>query len=332
MTPRPDVSVLLPFRDAEATLAEAMASILAEREVALELVAVDDGSCDASAAIARSFGDPRVRVLSGDGAGIARALERARTAARGRFLARMDADDRSLPGRLGAQLAALEASPRLGAVGCRVRAFPDERVGDGLRAYVEWQNSLTTPADHRRQRFVEATLCHPSVTLRREAVEAVGGWRDELWPEDYALWLRLHARGWALAKVPEALFEWRHSEGRATFTDPRYAAARVLALRARFLARAIGEAPLTIWGAGKTGRRLARALEAHGVRAQRFVDIDPAKIGRTARGAPIVGPEAVAKGGGALVVAVGARGARAIVRARLRALGLVEEEDFLCAA
>lgn len=332
MVDPPDVSVLLPFRDAADTLGEAIASVLAQRDVRLELIAIDDGSTDGSAALVRASGDPRVRVAETGGVGIPGALERGRALARGRVIARMDADDRCAPTRLSSQLGALERAPRVGALGCRVRAFPEDAVGEGLRAYVAWQNDLLTPEDHHRDRFVEAALCHPSVVLRREALDAVGGWRDEPWPEDYALWLRLHAAGWALAKVPEVLLEWRHRPGRATFTDPRYGDDRLRALRAAFLARELGDAPLTIWGAGRTGRRLARELERHGVRAARFVDIDPAKIGRRARGAPIVAPEALAPGQGALVVAVGARGARALVRARLVARGFVEGPDFVCAA
>ncbi len=326
------VSVLLPFRDAAATIEAAVADILAQQDVELELIAIDDGSEDDSAARVAAFRDPRVRISSAAGGGLARALELGRREARGAWIARMDADDRCSHRRLATQLAALEAAPRVAAIGCRVRAFPEDIVGEGLRAYIDWQNSLLTPGEHRRDLFVEAPLCHPSVLLRRDAIAAVGGWREEGWPEDYALWLRLSAAGWDLAKVDEELFSWRHSGGRATFSDPRYALDRFRALRATFLAPALAGRPLSIWGAGRTGKRLARELERHGVRAARFVDIDPAKVGRRARGAPVVGPDAIAPTDGVLVVAVGARGARAIVRARLEARGFVEGTDFICAA
>jgi len=93
-----------------------------------------------------------------------------------------------------------------------------------------------------------------------------------------------------------------------------------------------GGRPVVVWGAGPTGKRLARALEVHGVRTRRFVDIDPRKIGRTARGAPIVSPEALRAGEDTLVVAVGVRGARELVRAHLVERGFVEGADFVCAA
>jgi len=306
--------------------------VLAQERVELELIAIDDGSTDESAARLGAFTDPRIRTLDGEGRGLARALELGRRHARGPWIARMDADDRCHPRRLAVQLAALTQMPDVAAIGCRVRAFPDDQVQDGLRSYVAWQNGLITPAQHRRDLFVEAPLCHPSVLLRAEALAEVGGWRDEPWPEDYALWLRLCGAGWELAKVDEELFSWRHSGGRATFSDPRYGAERFRRLRAAFLAPTLVDRTVSIWGAGKTGRRLARALEEHGVRASRFIDIDPVKIGRRARGAPIVGPEVQLGPDETVVVAVGARGARAIVRTRLEGRGWLEGRDFVCAA
>lgn len=308
--------------------------MLEQRDVELELLAIDDGSEDDSAEILRRLDDPRVRHLDVHGAGVIAAIEEGRRKARGAWIARMDADDRCSPERLRAQLDAMLVSPRLGAIGTRVDLFPAEAIADGLRAYVEWQNGLLTPADHARDIFVESPLCNPSVLLRREALDAVGGWRDEGWPEDYDLFFRLWAAGWELAKLPEVLVSWRHTAGRATFTHPRYAMDRFRALRAAFLAPELLRRgrPVAIWGAGRTGRRLARALEEHGVSAACFVDIDPVKIGRVARGAPIIAPDALVVGEHTIVVAVGARGARDLVRARLRAAGHRDGEDFLCAS
>ena len=205
---------------------------------------------------------------------------------------------------------------------------------EGMRLYVAWQNALVTAEDHARELFVESPLCHPSVAMRRDALDAVGGWRDPPWPEDYDLWLRFDAAGWRLAKVPEVLMRWRQRQGSLTWTDARYSEARLREARAFYLAPKLlrRSRPVALWGAGPTGKRLARALEAHGVRASRFVDIDPRKVGRTARGVPIVAPEALRAGEDTLVIAVGARGAREQVRGHLVARGFVEGDDFVCAA
>jgi len=228
----------------------------------------------------------------------------------------------------------LEGDASLGAVATQVEGFPEGAVGEGLRLYIAWQNALITPEDHVRELFVESPVCHPSVMLRAEALERVGGFVDSLWAEDYDLWLRLDAAGFGLAKVPRVLFRWRHREGRLTFNDGRYALPRFDAVKAHYLApklRARG-LPVTVWGAGKTGKRIARALELHGIRAARFIDIDPRKIGGVARGAPIVSPEALVRGESTVVCAVGARGARALIRAHLTSRGFVEGADFLFAS
>jgi len=331
---RPLVSVVMPFRDASATIEEAAASILSQEGVELELVAIDDGSRDDGVERIRALAgrDPRVVCVQGEGKGIAPALTRGLEASRGAIVARMDADDVALPGRLARQVEALAGDVRLGAVGTRVETLG--ACGEGMRLYVAWQNGLVDPGDHARELFVEAPLCHPSVALRREALEAVGGWREAPWPEDYDLWFRLDAAGWRLAKVPEVLLLWRQRPGSLTVTDVRCSEARMREARAFYLAPRLagGGRPVVVWGAGPTGKRLARALEVHGVRTKRFVDIDPRKIGRTARGAPIVAPDALRAGEDALVVAVGVRGARELVRAHLVERGFVEGADFVCAA
>src|SRR3974377_2223128 len=110
-----------------------------------------------------------------------RALPRARPP----FIARMDGDDVPLPGRLGAQLDAMDRNPRLGALGTLVEGFPHSAIGEGLRLYIAWQNAVVSPEDHAREIYVEAPLCHPSVMLRREALDRVGGYREVTWAEDY---------------------------------------------------------------------------------------------------------------------------------------------------
>lgn len=337
------ISVLLPYRDSAATLSEAMESVLADLGPHDELVAIDDGSSDASADLARTIAarDPRVVLVASGGspsqpAGIAAALAGGLIVSRGELVARMDGDDISLPGRFAAQRALLESDPTLGAVGVQVEAFP--APGRGMQRYVAWQSSLVSPSDHACAIFCESPLCHPSTMMRRAALLAVGGYRDDTWAEDYDLWLRLDAAGYGLAKVPRVLFRWRMRPDSLTWTDARCSPARLLETRAAHLARRLVERgrPFAIWGAGQTGRRLARALEVHGQRPIAFVDIDPRKIGRSARGVVIASAaEGIARATAAellLVVAVGDYGARDVVRARLAAAGLVEGAAYITAA
>jgi glycosyltransferase involved in cell wall biosynthesis len=348
----PEVSVLMPYRDAAPNVGEAIGSVLAEEGVDLELLVIDDGSRDEGPALVDAIArrDPRVRHLrhtSTSGAGIVASLRLGCELARAPFIARMDSDDVSLPGRIRRALARLRADASLAAVGTRVEAFVTEgagsAVGEGLVRYVAWQNALVTPQQHAHALFVESPLCNPSVTMRREAFDRVGGYRETSGPEDYDLFLRFDEAGFGLAKLEETLLRWRHRPERVTFNDPHCRIGRFAELKAPFLAgrlRSLGR-PFAIWGAGKTGKRLARALELHDAWPTRFFDIDPRKLGRPSRSARIEPPEALRRGGdGAaaaetaetIVVALGEPGARDVVRARLDALGLIEGADYLCAS
>jgi hypothetical protein len=333
----PRVAVLLPARDAARTVHAAAASILRQTARDLALVCVDDGSRDGTGEALERLArrDRRVVVLRTAGEGIAPALNRALAASDAEWIARMDADDVAHPARLAVQLEALAADPALAAVGARVRLFPRAIVRPGMARYAAWLNGLVTPELVRRDLFVEAPLVHPATLIRRAALERAGGWRDGDFPEDYELWLRLAAAGHALTNVPRLLLAWRESPGRATRTDPRYALARHAALKCRYLARGplAGRREVAVWGAGDTGKALSDALAPEGIRPVLFVDVDPRKIGRTVRGAPVVGHRALAQVRGLpLLVAVGAPGARELIRAELRSAGFVETRDFWCTA
>ncbi len=334
--PPPRVSVLLPYRDCAQTLPEAIEGILADGDPTLELIVVNDGSADAGPAYLaeRARRDPRVVCLDTPGLGIVGALSVGMSRARGDLIARMDADDVCDPERIARQRVHLDARPTIALVATRVVCFPEEAVGEGLRRYVDWQNGIVSADDHAREMFVESPVCHPSVMLRRAALDAVGAWRDLPVPEDYDLWLRMDAAGMRMEKLPASLLGWRHRPGRLTFSDPRYAPARIVAAKAPFVAarvRATG-LPLVVWGAGPTGKHLARALEPHGVYAAAFVDIDPRKVGGVARGAPIGTPDTLVPGRCVVVAAVGSRGARGLIREALAARGFVEGRDWWAGA
>lgn len=329
--------MLLPARDAARTVRAAASSILRQTLRDLTLVAVDDGSTDATPELLHRLAerDPRVVIVRGPGEGIARALGRGLARCDAPWIARMDADDLAHPARLAVQLEALEADPSLAAIGAQVRLFPRRAIRPGMARYVGWLNGLTSKALVDRDLFVEAPLVHPAAVIRRDALEAVGGWRDGPFPEDYDLWLRLAEAGGALSNVPRLLLGWRESAGRLTRTDGRYALARHRALKAGALARGwlAGRREVAIWGAGETGKATADALAAEGIRAALFVEVDRKKIGRTARGAPVVGVDQLPRARGLpLLVAVGAPGARDLIRGELRRYGWEEPRDFRCVA
>jgi glycosyltransferase involved in cell wall biosynthesis len=329
----PTVSILMPVYNARDTLAEAVESIRAQTFAAWELIVFDDGSTDGSAAMASGFAakDRRVRVVTSPRVGLVRALQEASRLAGTEFIARMDADDVAHPDRLALQLERIRANPKTGLCGARVETV-GAKVALGRRRYESWINAALTHDDLVRDLFVECPLPHPTFLMRRKALEAVGGYRECPWAEDYDLCMRLFLDGWRFDKTPEVLLQWRESPGRLSRTDPRYSPEAFRALKRHYLFRScLRDRSFHQWGAGEVGKEWLREWE--GCRPEAVVDINPRKIGRRIHGFPIIAPEELPPPSATFtVVAVGAPGARDEIRAWMRDHGYTELLDYLFVA
>ena len=336
MSDGPEVSILLPIYNAAATLDECLDSIERQTFGEYELIAVDDGSSDSSAAIIRDRAnrDSRIRLLTPGRVGLVRALNLGIEAARSPLLARMDGDDVMLPERLELQAAYLDRHPEVALVGTQVELFPPELVREGYLEYVRWQNACITPEEIAANLYVESPLAHPSVMMRRSALERVGFYADGPFPEDYELWLRMHHAGCLMAKVPRILLRWRERAERTSRVDPRYAREAFDRLRAEYLARdprLHQDREFVIWGAGRTTRKRTRPLFERGRTPAAWIDVDPKKIGNTLRGLPVrpaewltgLDPKPF------VLIYVASHGAREEVIAFLEVRGYRVSEDYL---
>ena len=333
----PPVSILLPVRDGDAGVAGAIESLLKQTYGSFELLVVDDGSSDDTPEILRDLaaGDGRIRLLTQEPKGIVAALELARRTARGRYLARMDADDIALPGRLKAQVELMEGDSRIVAVGTQVAYFPRGEVRVGSLRYERWINGLIDHDSMERDLFVECPLPHPTFLLRADVVNWVGGYRERGWPEDYDLVFRLWEAGGRLAKVPAVLLKWREGPSRLSrtheiYSDEAFRRCKVHHLLRTHLADGRG---VVVWGAGPIGKGFARELQAQGGTLRAFVDLDPRKISQDIYGVPVIPPsEANVFRGDFSVAAVGKGRAREEIRADLLGLGWEELKDFVAVA
>lgn len=206
----PRVSVVMAVHDGARWLREAVDSALGQTLGDLELIAVDDGSTDATADILAGYRDARLTVVRQARAGLTRSLNRGLRLAAAPLVARLDADDVALPERLARQVAFLDAHPEIGVLGSGCREIGAS--GEALGVY-------TPPADDagiRRALIRRNPFVHSSVVLRRKALEHVGGYDETVQvAQDYDLWLRL-SRITRLANLPEPLVLRRLAPGRVS--------------------------------------------------------------------------------------------------------------------
>lgn len=333
----PRVSILLPCRDAAAYLPDTRASIEAQSFRDFEVVAVDDGSSDETRVLLEAWAadDERVRVLVQEPLGIVPALRRATEAARGEILVRMDADDVAYSTRIERQVELLSQNPELGACGTLVRYFPRGSVAGGAQRYEMWINALVQHDDIARDIFVECPIAHPTMAVRREVLEQVGGYQDNGWPEDYDLVFRLWINGIAMGKVPEILLRWRERIDRTSRTDPRYDEDAFRRIKVHYLKNTLlnGHKGVVVWGAGPVGKAFALELKAQKIKVRAFVELDQRKIGQTIHEAPVIAPEELDRYRGAFAVAaVGLPNARDEIRTALEGHGWTEGKDFVAVA
>ena len=212
----PVVSVCMPAYNCQRYVAEAIESILGQTLRDFEFLIIDDGSTDGSLPILEGYAarDPRIRLTSRPNSGVPATLKELVDQSRGEFIARMDADDIALPERFEKQVNYLRAHPDCVVVGCRV--WETDAEGDSIREYFTLADHDEIDAFHFR--MTGPALVHPSIMLRRDAVLAVGGYRNFL-IEDLDLYLRLAEYG-RIARVPEFLLKYRIHSANLSFSAP----------------------------------------------------------------------------------------------------------------
>ncbi len=181
----PEITVLLPVYNGQRYIAKAVDSVLSQTFGNFELLIVDDGSTDDTARIIRAFGDTRIRMVRNERRlKLSGALNRGFDLARGRYIARMDADDICLPKRLAVQSAFLDRHPEIGICGAHTQIF-------GMKKW-EIHRAPVGKENVRAHMFFDNPFVHPAVMLRKSLFDKHGlRYNGDYYPtEDYELWSR----------------------------------------------------------------------------------------------------------------------------------------------
>jgi glycosyltransferase involved in cell wall biosynthesis len=190
----------------EKYLREAIDSILNQTFKDFEFLIIDDGSTDSSAEIIRSYTDSRIRLIQNEkNIGLTRSLNKGLKLAQGEYIARMDADDISLPERLKKQVKYLDNHPEIGVLGTRF--FEIDMNGNVRR-------EICIPLDKRnieKQLYRVNCFCHSSTMMRMSCIKKVGLYDETLkYAQDYELWLRM-IDVCEVQNHPELLHKWRYN-------------------------------------------------------------------------------------------------------------------------
>jgi len=238
MNSNPTVSVVLSVRNGGSDLPQALDTILKQSFADFELIAINNGSTDGTREFLDQVADPRVRAYHQEDMGLAAALNRGISLARGRYIARQDHDDLADPSRIAKQVAFLDAHPGHALVGTRAEIwlgnapsgrFHDHPTEDDI---LQFDLLLNNP-------FV-----HSSVMMRKSALDHVGGYTTDPArqpPEDYELWSRV-AKHYRVANLGERLTVYREVPSSMSRAGPQPFLDRLVTISSENLAHATGAA------------------------------------------------------------------------------------------
>ena len=216
----PLISVMMGVYNCASTVEESVQSILNQTISDWELIICEDGSTDNTLEIVKRLQhqnpDRIILLENGQNCGLNYTLNRCLSAAPGKYIARMDGDDISLPDRLEKQAAFLNEHPDIAIVGALKDAFDESGI---------WGRH-TYPQNPTKADFLRTTVFgHPGTMVRREAYLSVGGYSEGKWlmrVEDFHLWMKMYAAGYIGANLQEVLYQYRDDRNGYTKRKFRY--------------------------------------------------------------------------------------------------------------
>ncbi len=212
----PCVSVLMAACNAELTIHEALTSVVAQTFTDFEIIVVDDASNDRTVEIVRSINDPRIHLIQQKrNQGVTRTRQCALLAARGEYVAVLDADDVARPKRLECQIEFLSRSPDIVVVGSAI---------DMIDARGVQINTIIPPCEPLSIKWALLfgnPVAHSSTMYRREPILKLGGYDANVYAgEDYDLWGRIVQSGGLIAQLPTPLVRLRQHTRSLSLTEP----------------------------------------------------------------------------------------------------------------
>jgi len=276
----PEISILLPFYNADKTLDRAIESMLNQTFSDFELILINNNSNDRSEDIAANHckSDHRCKLIQEHKQGIVYAINKGLAQASGKYIARMDADDWSYPERLYLQHQYLETNKSCSVLAGQAVYLPHNKNTEGFERYVNWSNSIISSEHIRLRQFIESPIIHPTVVWRKKISDKHGAFKEGPFPEDYELWLRWLKKGVEFHKLKAPMIKWSDNERRLTRIDDRYSDLAFSKIKSHYLAEWLQannpfHPKVFVWGASRISRKNAELLTDHGIEISAYIDI-----------------------------------------------------------
>jgi len=277
----PDITIILPFFNAVKTLKRAIESIGSQTFECYECILVNNNSTDGSVQMAQEIvaSDRRFKLIHEARQGVVYASNAASKIAKGKYIARMDADDVSFPQRLQWQYDFLEKHPKIDVVSGQVAYVSQiQKNTDGFKRYVDWVNSVMTYEDILKSQFIESPIVNPTAMWRQNVAKELGMYRHGDFPEDYELWLRWLHHGVKIEKLPRKLIEWHDSLNRLTRTNEMYSDEAFYRVKTKYLNLWLKKnhphyPHIAVWGASRISRKYIDFLKEEHIEIDFYIDI-----------------------------------------------------------
>ena len=211
MFDNPKISVIMSVYNGEKYLREAIESILNQTFTDFEFIIVNDGSTDDTLEIIQSYNDERIKIINNEqNIGLTKSLNKALKQAKGKYIARQDADDVSLPNRFEEQIKYLEEHSEIAVLG--TSKYVINKDGKILRKVI----ALSDPG---KILFNDNAFTHGSVMLKKAVVDKLGYYNELFrYSQDYELWLRI-VKHYKVSNLTQPLYKLRSHEENIRVTN-----------------------------------------------------------------------------------------------------------------
>lgn len=289
------ISILTPFRNAEAFILETAVSIFNQTHTNWEWILINDHSNEHEEEVLADFlNDSRVKLIINKGKGITDALVSGFAHATGEYVTRMDADDIMPSNKLSFFLTHLDSSDAAVVTG-KVNYFSVEgEISPGYLKYEAWLNERVDRQDFHHEIYRECTLASGNWLMKREVLMQCGGFEGLEYPEDYDLLFRWYAHNLKIHGIDEVTHLWREHPLRTSKNSDDYGQKRFFELKInRFIQHDLLDLPLVLNGTGTKGRLTATVLLEKNIPFD-WVSVEPEKFKAGVYGKLIVGHDEIA--------------------------------------